>query len=282
MFRNAFLTKDHWMTLIDEYVDWLRTCSRSKRTIGDRRDILTRINNDLPHGIEQATSDELKAWIYRDNWSAATRETYYGAVRSFYVWATNPYDPQLDFNPTDLLPRPECPRGLPRPVTDRQLQKILTEARDPFRVWSILAAYAGLRCCEIAQLDRGDITEASIRIRVGKGGKPRIVPTHPVIWAAVLDLPDGPMAYTDTGALANAKYVSIRTALYFRRQLKMPGVGLHRLRHWFGTTTYKQTKDIRATQELLGHSSPSTTAIYTLVDDEERRRAVNTLPTFSG
>jgi integrase/recombinase XerC len=268
--------------LIDEYVDWLRTCSRSRRTIGDRRDILNRIDADLPHGIAAATSDELKVWIYRDDWSPATRETYYGAVRSFFVWATNPYDPKLDFNPTDLLPRPPAIRGLPRPVTDRQLQKILTEARDPFRLWSILAAYAGLRCCEIAQLDRGDITETAIRIRKGKGNKPGVVPTHTAIWAAVKDLPDGPLAFTDTGELAGAKYVSIRTALYFRRNLKMPGVALHRLRHWYGTTTYKHTRDIRVTQELLRHSSPQTTAIYTLVDDEERRAAIQTLPTFSG
>lgn len=269
-------------TLIDQYLEWLRRCNRSPQTISARRDILGRIDTAVPHGIELATSEELGGWLYRDGWSAATKETYYGAISSFFVWATNPYDPKVDFNPVDLMPRPKCPRGLPRPVSDRQLRKILTESVSPYLLWSLLAAYAGMRCCEIAQLDREDITPEAISIRRGKGGKPGVVPTHPAVWAAVEHLPDGPIAWTDNGGPANAKWVSIRTAIYYRRHLGMPGVGLHRLRHWFGTSTYKATKDIRATQELLRHSSPATTAIYTLVSDEQRRLAVNALPIVTG
>lgn len=268
--------------LIDQYLEWLRRCNRSIRTITARREILGRIDAELPHGLSSATSDELGGWIYRDGWSSATRETYYGAVKSFFTWACNPYDPKVDFNPTDLLPRPSTPRGLPRPVTDRQLRRILTEAANPYRLWATLAAYAGLRCCEIAQLDREDITERSITIRHGKGGKPGVVPTHSMIWQAVKDLPDGPLAWTDHGEQATAQWVSIRTAVYFRRHLEMPGVALHRLRHWFGTEAYRANRDIRVTQELLRHSSPSTTAIYTLVSDEERRLAVGALPIVTG
>lgn len=265
-------------TLVDQYLEWLRRCNRSQRTIGARREILGRLDADLPHGLVAATSDELSAWIYRSDWKPSTQVTYYGAVKSFFVWATNPYDAKLDFNPSGLLPRPNVPAGLPRPVTDRQLRQILTEASDPYRLWAILAAYAGLRCCEIAQLDRGDITEASIHIRKGKGGKPGVVPTNPLVWAAVKDLPDGPLAYTPDGYLADAKWISIRSALHFNRQLGMRGVALHRLRHWYGTNSYKATKDIRVTQRLMRHSSPTTTAVYTLINDEECRLAVNALP----
>jgi integrase len=268
--------------IITEYLDWLRLCGRSRRTIGARRDILGRVDTDLSCGLELATAEELKGWIYRDEWSDSTRETYYGAVKSFFVWATNPLDVRLDYDPTVLLPRPAAARGLPRPVTDEQLARILSESADPYLIWSLLAAYEGLRCCEIAQLDREDIDPRSVLIRRGKGGKPGVVPTHPAVWAAVRDLPAGPLAVTDHGSPATAQWVSIRTALYFRRQLHMPGVALHRLRHWFGTTTYKATRDIRVTQELLRHSSPTTTAIYTLVNDEERVAAIHALPTFTG
>lgn len=268
-------------TLIDQYLEWLRVCNRSPRTITARREILHRIDADLAYGLESATAEEIKSWIYRDKWSAATRETYYGAVKSFFTWATSPLDTRLDFDPTVLLPRPTTPRGLPRPVSDRQLQYILTHAAEPFRRYSVLAAYEGLRCCEIAQLAREDITEQATTIRRGKGGKPGRLPTHPAVWEAVKDLPDGPIAYTDAGVPASAQYVSIRTALYFRRQLKLPGVGLHRLRHWYGTTLYARTRDIRRTQELLRHASPTTTAIYTLVSDEERAAAIHALPIFT-
>lgn len=268
--------------LISEYLEWSRVCGHSRRTIAGRRDILSRADTTLPHGLAAATADELRAWIYRDEWSASTRETYYGAIRAFFVWATDPHDPRVDFDPTVLLPRPPRPRGLPRPVTDRQLRRILAEAAEPYRTWAVLAAYAGLRCCEIAQLDRGDITERTITIRRGKGGKPGIVPTHPAVWSAVRDLDDGPMAYTDTGELATAQYISIRSALHFRRQLGMPGVALHRLRHWCGTEVYRATRDIRVTQEILRHASPTTTAIYTLISDEERRTAIHALPIVTG
>lgn len=267
-------------TLAGQYLDWLRICGRSHRTISSRREILHRLDTELPFGLEQATSDELKEWIFRDEWSQSTRETYYGCVRSFFAWACNPYDPKLDFDPMALLPRPTTPRGLPRPVSDAQLRHILTMSAEPFLLWALLAAYAGLRCIEIAGLHREHVTQESLTVIRGKGGRPGVVPTHPAIWEAVRDLPVGPVAFTQTGQRANDRYVSIRTVVYFRRSLKMEGVGLHRLRHWYGTTIYRNTKDIRRTQELLRHSSPTTTAIYTLVTSEERLAAIQTLPTF--
>nr|WP_324684669.1 tyrosine-type recombinase/integrase [Mycobacterium sp. 94-17] len=47
----------------------------------------------------------------------------------------------------------------------------------------------------------------------------------------------------------------------------------HTLRHRFATMAYQASSDLRAVQELLGHTSPVTTAIYTKVADEAMRRA---------
>lgn len=268
-------------TLLREYVEWLIICNRSPRTIRARREILGRIDHDLEYGLDGATADELKEWIFRDGWSQATRQTYYGAVKAFFTWACNPHDPRLDFDPTALLPRPTTPRGIPRPVTDAQLEQILSTAAEPYLTWSLLAAYAGLRAIEIAGLRREHITQEGLHVVRGKGGRPGLLPTHPAIWEAVRDLPAGPIAWTKGGSPASDAYVSIYAAMYFRHNLKMPGVGLHRLRHWYGTSIYKATKDIRRTQELLRHASPSTTAIYTLVSSEERLAAIQTLPTFT-
>lgn len=270
--------------LITEFADWLHDCGRSPRTITARVEILRRIDRDLPYGLVTATTDELRGWLYRDYWSPGTRETYYGAIRAFFTWATGGGRPDMaviDYDPSEALPKPATPRRIPRPVTDDQLRRILTEAAQPYRLWATLAAYAGLRCIEISRLDRGDITAESIRV-LGKGNKPGVVPTHPIIWAAVRDLPLGPIAYDDHGQPAGARWVSIRSALHFRRQLGMPGVSLHRLRHWYGTSTYRATRDIRVTQELMRHASPATTAGYTLVSDEERTAAIHALPIIAG
>lgn len=269
------------MSLISEYLAWLKLRRRRPKTIEDRGAILHRMDRELPYGLEMATADELKEWIFRDEWSDNTLATYFGAAKAFFVWATAPGSPRLDFNPMADLPPPSAPRGLPRPVTDAQLQRILSEAVEPFRLWSLLAAYEGLRCLEIAGLHREHITSEALRVVDGKGGKEGFVPTHPLVWEAIEPLPPGPIAWTRLGERANAHYVSIGSACYFRRQLGMPGVGLHRLRHWFGTNLMRQTKNLRTVQEMLRHASSRTTEVYTLVTSEERQAATMALPTFA-
>src|SRR5512139_1302829 len=124
--------------LVDQYLEWLRIRGCSDRTIGARREILGRMDRELPYGIEQATADEIKCWLYRDGWSRSTQATYYGAVRGLFVWATDPREPKVDFDPTTLLPRPKAPQGVPKPVTDDELALILTQAAEPYRTWAEL------------------------------------------------------------------------------------------------------------------------------------------------
>jgi integrase/recombinase XerC len=58
----------------------------------------------------------------------------------------------------------------------------------------------------------------------------------------------------------------------------MPGVHLHRFRHWFATTLLRNGADLRTVQELMGHSSILTTQGYTQVVSETRERAIRSLP----
>ena len=111
----------------------------------------------------------------------------------------------------------------------------------------------------------------------GKGDKPAILPTHDEVWRAVRDLPAGPIARSRAGEPVHGRYISCKFLLYCR-DIGLPGVSMHRLRHWYGTTLYQATKDLRKTQELMRHESPATTAIYTLIPDEERRAAIHALP----
>lgn len=269
-------------SLLNEYLAWLRDCRRRPRTIEARGSVLGRLDHALPFGLEGATAEELQQEIYRPEYSRNTLATYYGATKGFYIWACDPAQPRLDFDPSALLPRVTHARGLPRPVTDDELGDVLARAVQPFRRWAVLAAYAGLRCCEIADLHREHVTPTKLTVVDGKGGKPGIIPTHEAVWAELADLPPGPVALTDRGEPANAKFVSLTFALYARRQLQMPAVGLHRFRHWYGTTVYRRTKDIRRTQELLRHSSLTSTQVYTQVTDEEREAAIQALPNLTG
>ncbi|HET8684146.1 MAG TPA: tyrosine-type recombinase/integrase [Micromonosporaceae bacterium] len=261
------------MEILDAYLEHLRQASCSTTTIAGRRRILTQLDRQLPYGLTEVSRDDLGRWLHRPDWSRNTRATYWAAIRSFYGWATDPNDPWLSHNPTaGMVPVRTAP-GIARPVTDEQLHRILTEAAEPYRLWALIAAYQGLRCVEIAGLDREHVTEAQLIVVHGKGGRPRAHDTHLDVWTAVRELPPGPVARMPDGQRATAYQVSIRAALHFRRHLRMPGVSMHRLRHWLGTTVQREYRDIRVTQQMLGHASLTSTQVYTDATPEQQRAA---------
>jgi integrase/recombinase XerC len=271
----------HEMEIIEAFLAHLSRAGCTDATIASRREVLYRLNRELPFGIGQTSPGELTQWLYRPDWSKNTKATYYAALKAFYGWATDPADPWISGNPLDGLEPCARTPGLPRPVTDEQLRRILAEAAEPFRTWSIIAAYQGLRAIEISRLDREHITEQQLVVVRGKGGWPRAHDTDPAVWAAVKDLPAGPIARDETGDRATPFDVSVRTAHYFRYQMKMPGVSLHRLRHWMAVNVQRAYRDIRVTQTMLGHRSLSSTQVYTMADDQQQRAARATLPRFA-
>lgn len=269
------------MELIDEYLEHLRRAGKQQSTIDGRREILGRLNRDMQFGVGQVAPAELAAWLYRDEWSANTKFTYFACLADFYGWAADARDPWISANPMADMERIKKPSGIARPCTDEQLATILGEAREPFRTWALLAAYNGLRCVEISRLNREDVTEQMLIVVKGKGGRPRAHDTDPQVWAALRDLPSGAVARVPgSGERATPFYVSSEAATYFRRTLKVP-VSMHQLRHWLGVNAQARFRDIRVTQAMLGHRSLQSTQIYTDATAEQQRAARATLPRFS-
>lgn len=259
--------------LIDSYCSYLRSESRSFRTIRERRRTLLALDRELPQGLDGSCEDELRDWLWHDNgWTISTRETYFGAFASFYKWGAR-YS-HFDFDPAAFITRPKVPDRLPNPVTDAELAEALRRSKEPIQLWVRLAAYAGLRCLDISQMVRECITEQSVTVLASKGGKARVIPTHPVIWEAVRGLPSGPITDLDEGQVSRC------ANRYFNHTLKLRGVRMHRFRHWFGTMVQRLYKDLRLTQELMGHTDPRTTAGYALVAADSSRAAVDMLPRF--
>ena len=267
------------MELVDAYIKHLERSSDSTQTPRDRRGILERLDRELPYGVGQVTTEDLAQWLYRPEWSQNTRATYYRCIKSFYAWAADPEDPWISANPAAKLQRVTTAKSVARACTDEQLATALARMTDPFRLWAIIAAYNGLRCAEIAGLDREHITERQLIVVRGKGGRPRSHDTDVAVWRAVKDLPPGPIARrADNGERASAHYVSAESRYHFHKL----GIrtSLHSLRHWLGTSVQREYRDIRVTQEILGHASLSSTQIYTASTDEQQRAARATLPRF--
>lgn len=262
--------------LIDLHLAHLRARSHSERTVEARGDLLRRLHHELPYGLAYAATDELDAWLGgHPQWSRWTRSTYAMHIRGFYRWATAAG--HLDGDPSADMAKPRNPRCLPNPVSDEQLVQALDRSTDPWHTAILLAAHAGLRVSEIARLDRDDVTEDVIRL-VGKGGNPEVVYTHPVVWEHVRDRPPGRLVRGPSGQTITGRWLSQHQAAHFRR-IGLPGVHMHRFRHWFATALLDAGNSLREVQESLRHQSVTSTQIYTKVRSGQRRLAIRSLPT---
>jgi site-specific recombinase XerD len=132
---------------------------------------------------------------------------------------------------------------------------------------------AGLRSAEAVGLDLGDVDfeQELVHIRRGKGGKERVVPLgeEAALWLGGY-LRDGRPALAK-GA-NDALFLSVRGRRLDTSTLRRIVPHPHRLRHAFATHLLDGGADLRTIQELLGHSSLSTTQIYSHVDPRHLRR----------
>lgn len=198
--------------------------------------------------------------------AAESRRAYVCHLRAFYRWAR--CTGLIEHDPTEVLTLPVVPQHLPRPIEEDDLADALDTARPKMRAMLTLAAFAGLRCCEIATLDWSDFRRepdgtAFIVVRKGKGSKQRTVEAgRTVVQALQIYGPKrrGPMFLGQDGAQIGARSVSSS----INRFLRVHGIDAtaHQLRHRFGTIGYQLSKDLRMLQEQMGHASPNTTAGY--------------------
>lgn len=211
---------------------------------------------------------------------AETRRSYVCQLRVFYGWALD--EGLIDKDPSRVLIIPRVPRGKPHPISEPALQRALAEASPHVRVWLTLAAGAGLRAMEIAGLCREDVQDQAgtphLVVR-GKGSKTRIVPLSGWVLGELQDygMPaSGPLFWSrHTGAPVTAHSVSETTNRYLHR-IGMPET-IHKARHRFATRLHRATRDIRLTQEMLGHVNLSTTAVYVDFDRDEAAAAIEGL-----
>jgi site-specific recombinase XerD len=192
---------------------------------------------------------------------------------------------RLEQNPADLVSSPKKASKLPKVLTREQVEALLDripagtplELRD--RAMLDLAYSCGLRCEEIVNLDLGALDFDSEQLRVlGKGSKERILPVGEPAQRAVErylargrhqlapDRREPALFVSKSGRRLSPSDVSRRLTVWIREAALAAGVSPHSLRHSFATHLLEGGADLRSIQELLGHSSISTTQIYTRVD----------------
>ncbi len=216
-----------------------------------------------------ATVDDIEGWIAEHDWSAATRRSAVGALRSFYRWA---YERgRMLSDPTATLKRPRMPRPAPKPTPDDVLRRALLESSGDDRWLLRIAVDTGLRRSELARVQSQDVEHHAdgywLRV-TGKGEVVRLVPIPEDV--AVWIRQRGGWAFPS--ARIPGEHVG-GDCIGRRLSRLLGGYSAHTLRHYFATTTYQKTGDLFATQTLLGHSSPVTTQGYVMESPARLRQA---------
>lgn len=203
------------------------------------------------------------------------------AIRSFYNYLLKNH--LADTNPAQHIKAPKQARKLPKTLDVDQVNGLLEAGADSILEIRDLAMFelfysSGLRLSELSALNLADLDlpDHSLRVHAGKGGKSRVLPIGSKALKAIENwLPHRLSIVTATesalfistrGTRLGQRSIELRLEQWCKKKGIIEHIHPHMLRHSFASHLLESSQDLRAIQELLGHSNISTTQIYTHLD----------------
>lgn len=291
-----------WQRLIDDYNAYItleRGLSKNSveaylRDLGKFGEFASKRALDAVD-VSSQDVEQFLAELYDSNASAASQARILSGVKSFYSFML--YTDRMESVPTELINSPKLARKLPDTLSYGEILKLF-EAIDlshPLghrnRAIIEVAYSCGLRVSEIVGLTMSDLflDESVIRV-TGKGGKQRLVPIsrsaiHYLLLYLELRQKERISSNSEQIVFLNQKGSKLSRVMvfYITKELAVKAgisksISPHTLRHSFATHLVQGGADIRAVQQMLGHSSIVTTEIYTHLDLDDLRKAIDKLP----
>ena len=284
---------------IDDFLSFLEVeRNASHRTLRNYEHSLNKYKESYK-GFEDwfsCTSDDFREYLYecmKLEMARSTIRLHFSALRSFFKFLTRRRG--LKLNPLLDIQLPKANRTLPLVLTLKQVEQLLSL---PFNVkqpkqapqWAsardaaILEVFysTGIRLSELADLkfDDFDFFNETIKVK-GKGSKERIVPVGSHAIEALnkyfhqAKIKEGPLFISKSRKRISSRAISDVVKKYTELAGFPVGVSPHKLRHSFATHLLDNGADLRSVQNLLGHSSLSTTQIYTHVSIERIKKTYN-------
>ena len=274
-------------SLIDNFIDelWLEK-GLSKNTLSAyRQDLFFFSNWYKGSNLLNVTRIDLLDYLasrLKDGYSSRSTARSLSSLRAFYGHLTVRYN--LSENPTARVDSPKLGHTLPKTISEEQVESLIkapnTEQDIGLRDRAMLELiYAcGLRVSELIQLDilNLNVRQGVIRV-IGKGEKERLVPMgeEALYWIERYINKSRPNLLKDNKVsqlfLSKRGRQMTRQAFWYRIKEYASIASIkadlspHTLRHAFATHLINHGADLRTVQLLLGHSSLSTTQIYTEV-----------------
>lgn len=250
--------------------------------------------------INEIKYSDLRQWVNRldeHGLSASTKARKISTVRSFFRYLS-----KMDYitgkNPADGLEAPKLPKKQPKVISTDDAKALLESAGDDesrhmtcFRDYTIMAMFlfTGIRREELTNIKLQDVDMRKKTILIhGKGNKERIVYINDSLCPI---LSEYLMSYRKLFKPAETSEFlfpskkreklcvnsvnKIVNKVMGITGIKESGVSAHVLRKWFATTVFTNTKDIATASKLLGHSSPTVTMRYVIIDETTMRKATS-------
>ena len=255
--------------------------------------------------LKRVTLDDLHAYLgyltRNNNSKATTRARKVSSIKALFNYLTAKTN-MLDINPAQNLESPKLGKRIPKYLSLDDSKRLLRatattsseKERNIERDYAIITIFlnCGIRLSELVGININHISFDEEKLNViGKGNKERIIYLNNACIKAIkayLDVRpnDIQTAPNDKPLFLSEqkKRISQRTVqMIVKKELQKAGLdtnkySVHKLRHTAATLMYQNGVDIRALQELLGHESIATTEIYTHVNNEQVRDAVENNP----
>jgi integrase/recombinase XerD len=278
------------------------TLQSYERDLEDARSFL----NGRGVRLTEATADDLRAYLghlARQGFAASSQARRLSALRQFFKFL---YGEGLrGDDPTGILDAPKKGRALPKTLSVDDVTRLIaraeTEANEPdgnpllkrrMHLLVELLYATGMRVSELVSLPASVLAQTGRFLVVkGKGNKERLVPLSRAAVTAMeayrtalaAEADDDPSAgnflfpaASKEGHLPRQVFARDLKALAGRAGIRAATLSPHVLRHAFASHLLQNGADLRAVQELLGHSDISTTQIYTHVLEERLHELVQT------
>ena len=283
--------------VLTEYFDYLKSKSLSENTIKNYfRDLIDYFNylnqNNLSafKSIKPEHIRKMLSFLIDKGFSKLSISRKISAIKS-YITFLEKFNYSSD-NYSELITIPKKTRILPKVMTEKEINQLIKHVeintkknlRDDALIELLYST--GLRVSEVANLKIGDINFEKSEIKIlGKGNKQRVVIFNNRSKEKIIKYlkNDKRLISLNTGALFQNKFKQSLSPRSIQRLLKkylnFSGINskysTHTLRHTFATHLLEGGADIKVIQQLLGHSSPETTKIYTHLSSPALKNVYN-------
>ncbi len=281
---------------IHKWCDWIKNEKRlTENTVSSYiRDIRSfmnflhlHYNNELiVKDMGTINEDDLTGWFFqriKKGISQRSNARALSSIKSFLTFLVK--KKQIESSPILFVNGPKFTNSLPRPLTKQQVFEIFKFVKSEKTKWILIRNLSiiilmwgyGLRISEVMNLKKKNFHDNNIRIR-GKGNKIRIIPILEKVINFIKTLEkECPFVIEDSQPFFKGKRGKALQPTVIQKLIRdvrkafslSDNVTPHSLRHTFATELLENFTDLRTIQELLGHSSLSTTQRYTSVSSKK-------------